>query len=155
MLLHYIWLIVTSWAKVSCQSNYHWKKMYRCIECQYKEGWLPLLLHDSGPVLRLNEGSLLSLFQMVGAWLWSGSSWSCLWFSCVLASDRHSVLCFVSSHYENMPIQIYRKLYNQKRKKNQIKISDIFHISAQTIDCGYSLEPPRRGGSNEYPQSMF
>ena len=20
--------------------------------------------------------------------------------------------------------------------------------------CGYSLEPPRRGGSNEYPQSM-
>ena len=33
--------------------------------------------------------------------------------------------------------------------------SDIFHISAQNIDCGYSLEPPRRGGSNEYPQSMF
>ena len=25
----------------------------------------------------------------------------------------------------------------------------------QNIDCGYSLEPPRRGGSNEYPQSMF
>ena len=31
----------------------------------------------------------------------------------------------------------------------------IFHISAPNIDCGYSLEPPRRGGSNEYPQSMF
>ena len=29
------------------------------------------------------------------------------------------------------------------------------HISVQNIDCGYSLEPPRRGGSNEYPQSMF
>ena len=25
----------------------------------------------------------------------------------------------------------------------------------KNIDCGYSLEPPRRGGSNEYPQSMF
>ena len=37
----------------------------------------------------------------------------------------------------------------------QIKHSDIFHISAQNIDCGYSLEPPHRGGSNEYPQSMF
>ena len=37
----------------------------------------------------------------------------------------------------------------------QIKNSDIFHISAQNIDCGYSLEPPRRGSSNEYPQSMF
>ena len=23
------------------------------------------------------------------------------------------------------------------------------------MDCGYSLEPPRRGGSNGYPQSMF
>ena len=31
----------------------------------------------------------------------------------------------------------------------------IFLISAQNIDCGYSLEPPRRGDSNEYPQSMF
>ena len=31
----------------------------------------------------------------------------------------------------------------------------IFVISAQNIDCGYSLEPPRRGGSNGYPQSMF
>ena len=31
----------------------------------------------------------------------------------------------------------------------------IFFISAQNIDCGYSLEPPWRGGSNEYPQSIF
>ena len=31
----------------------------------------------------------------------------------------------------------------------------LFLISDQNIDCGYSLEPPRRGGSNEYPQSMF
>ena len=26
---------------------------------------------------------------------------------------------------------------------------------AQNIDCEHSLEPPRRGGSNGYPQSMF
>ena len=31
----------------------------------------------------------------------------------------------------------------------------IFLISAQNLDCEYSLEPPRWGGSNEYPQSMF
>ena len=30
------------------------------------------------------------------------------------------------------------------------KILIFFHISAQNIDCGYALEPPRRGGSNEY-----
>ena len=33
--------------------------------------------------------------------------------------------------------------------------SDIFHSSALNIDFGYSLELPRRGGSNEYPQCMF
>ena len=37
----------------------------------------------------------------------------------------------------------------------QPKKFDIFLIFAQNIDCGYKLEPPRRGGSNEYPQSMF
>ena len=31
----------------------------------------------------------------------------------------------------------------------------IFLISARNIESGYSLEPPHRGGSNEYPQSMF
>ena len=30
---------------------------------------------------------------------------------------------------------------------------DIFLIFAQNIDCGYTLAPHRRDGSNEYPQS--
>ena len=30
-----------------------------------------------------------------------------------------------------------------------------FLIFVQNIDCGYTLEPPRRGASNEYQQSMF
>ena len=42
-----------------------------------------------------------------------------------------------------------------KIEKNQQKLFDIFLIFAQNIDCGYKLEPPRGGGSNEYPQSMF
>ena len=33
--------------------------------------------------------------------------------------------------------------------------SDIFHSSTLNTDCGYSLELPRWGSSNEYPQSMF
>ena len=63
----------------------------------------------------------------------------------------------VSNHYKNMPIQIYWKFYHQTKKIFQIKKSDIFHISAQNIDCGYSLElpQPQRGSSNQYPQSMF
>ena len=47
------------------------------------------------------------------------------------------------------------KILPPKSENFQIKISDIFHISAQNIDCGYSLEPPRRGGSYEYSQSLF
>ena len=36
-------------------------------------------------------------------------------------------------------------------KENQLKNFDIFLSFPQNIDCGYTLEPPRRGGSNEYP----
>ena len=50
--------------------------------------------------------------------------------------------------YENMPIQIYWKFYHQKmkifRKKKKKKKK-----TAENIDCGYSLEPPWQGGSNE------
>ena len=50
----------------------------------------------------------------------------------------------------------YTEYFTTKKGENfQIKNSDIFQISPQNIDSGYSLEPPRRGGSNEYPQSMF
>ena len=40
----------------------------------------------------------------------------------------------------------------QKMKIFRLKFKYFFHISAQSIECGYSLEPPLRG---EYPQSMF
>ena len=58
-------------------------------------------------------------------------------------------------HYAKTPIQIYIENFTIKTKNFQMKYSDIFHVSAQNIDCGYSLEPPRRGGSNEYPRYMF
>ena len=56
-----------------------------------------------------------------------------------------SLLCLFP--YENTPIQIYCKFSD--------KNSDIFQISAQNIDYGNLLEPPRQGSSNKYPQSMF
>ena len=45
----------------------------------------------------------------------------------------------------------YIENFTSKNWKFSDKNSDIFHSSAQNIDCEYSLEPPRRGGSNEYP----
>ena len=40
--------------------------------------------------------------------------------------------------------------FSDLKKKN-----DIFHISAQNIDCGYLLVLPQWGCSNEYPQYSF
>ena len=50
---------------------------------------------------------------------------------------------------------IYRKCFGCKNEKFHWKNFDIFLIFAQNIDCRYTLEPPRRGGYYEYPQSMF
>ena len=47
------------------------------------------------------------------------------------------------------------KISPPKNGKFSDKNSVIFHVSAQDVDCMYSLEPPQRGGSNEYPQSIF
>ena len=50
----------------------------------------------------------------------------------------------------------YTEIFKVVKNENfQWKILDIFLIFAQNKDCGYTLEPPRRGGSNKYPQSMF
>ena len=51
----------------------------------------------------------------------------------------------------------YIENFTTKNESFQIKTSDIVHISAQNIECEYPLEPTRRGrgGSNEYPQSMY
>ena len=44
---------------------------------------------------------------------------------------------------------------NGKLSNTKIQNSHIFHISAQNIDCRYSLEPPRPGIYYEYPKCMF
>ena len=36
-------------------------------------------------------------------------------------------------------------------KKKSDKKLYFFRVSARNIDCGYSLEPPRRGGSYDFP----
>ena len=45
----------------------------------------------------------------------------------------------------------YTEHFTTQKWKLSDKNSDMFHISAQYIDCGYSLEL----GSNVYLQSMF
>ena len=71
----------------------------------------------------------------------------CHLFTCI-ASDLpiapDNILINVNTcafHCENAPIQIYRKFHLKKLKFSD-KNSDIFHISAQKIDCRYLLELP-------------
>ena len=52
---------------------------------------------------------------------------------------------------------ILKILKPKTKKKKPDKKSVFFHISAQNIDCGYSLEPPRHinyGHSLEPPQHI-
>ena len=69
----------------------------------------------------------------------------------VLAGFDKGMVCFVS--WNSLRKHAYSNIL-KKGKFSEKKI-DIFHITAQNIDCEYSLEPPWQGGSNEYPQSMF
>ena len=54
-----------------------------------------------------------------------------------------------------MSVQYTAIFHGYKNDNFQMIFFYIFLIFAQSIDCGYALEPPQRGGSNEYPQSMF
>ena len=61
----------------------------------------------------------------------------------VVSTDRPAVGgSSVADHNENAYSNIL-KILQPKMENFQIKKSYIFHISAQNIDCGYSLEPPR------------
>ena len=85
---------------------------------------------------------------------------------CVCSFSQESFLlrsiCLLHCSLLKSPLYItktclfkYIEILPPKTENFQIKNADIFHISAQNIDYGYSLEPPWRGGSNEYPQSIF
>ena len=61
----------------------------------------------------------------------------------------------VIAFIRNLAHAIYRDFLDVKNENYKQKNIDVFIIFAQNMDCGYTLEPPRRGASNEYPQSMF
>ena len=60
------------------------------------------------------------------------------------SSRNHTYIIFtpIKSHFYIVKL-VYRGIHQ------------FSYFCSKTLDCGYSLEPPRRGGSNEYSQSMF
>ena len=69
-----------------------------------------------------------------------------------LGSEAERIALFIT---KTRLLKFIENFTTKKTENFQIKMLIFFYISAQNIDCGYSLEPPRRGGSNVYPQSMF
>ena len=55
-------------------------------------------------------------------------------------------------HHENIPLKPH--FYIVQLGFTGVYIF-FFLFLLKNIDCGYSLEPPHRGGSNEYPRSIF
>ena len=58
------------------------------------------------------------------------------------------------NHYKAHLLK-YIENFTTKKGNFYDKNSHIFYVSAQNIDCWYSLEPPGRGGSNEYKNLCF
>ena len=100
------------------------------LRCQHKE------------TLTIQNGILVRLHECAD---WSESS-----LGAHFLTAAH-LFCFITKTY----LLKYTENFSTKKWKFSDENSDIFHIFAQNIDCGYLLEPPRRGGSNEHSQSMF
>ena len=80
-----------------------------------------------------------------------------LWFvACIMFGTVCWLILLVVAGYFPLPKHIYsnilkilspekKKKKEKKKKENSDENSKIFHISAESIDCGYSLEPSQRG----------
>ena len=71
-------------------------------------------------------------------------------------NGHQGIICpFTGAFFHNMQTCLLVYTYNRSQVSVYRTIGPLVLIFAQKIDCGYTLEQPRRGGSNEYPQSMF
>ena len=75
--------------------------------------------------------------------------------TCVTRETTFVTSCFLDATIRKTRLFKYIENFSSKNWKFSDKKTDIFHISAQNIYCGYLLEPLRRNISNEYPKSMF
>ena len=56
---------------------------------------------------------------------------------------RDNGWCTITHHYANMPMHYTSFFLSGKNDNFQMKNCDFFHIFAQNIDRGYTLEPPQ------------
>ena len=71
--------------------------------------------------------------------------------TCTCNSDFGSDL----SSLRKLAHAIYRDIFCFIKKLKIFSLKILIFFFAQNIDCGYTFELPRRGGSNKYPQSII
>ena len=79
---------------------------------------------------------------------------SCFMYMNKPLSGAFEGLCSVTALWKHAYSNIF-KISPPKTGTFQIKNLIFSYFCSKNIDCGFSLEPPQQGGSNEYPQSMF
>ena len=143
-----------------------------------------LCFHNGLSDVRLTEGSILNLLTFDYCFMWSGPSRPILRFSFAPSSDHNWTLyifhhSFVIVFYRDVSLHFkwdrrpYRPTRTElpSRKHAYIILTPLnptsvinwglqgyiffFLFLLKNIDCGYSLEPPHRGGSNEYHNICF
>ena len=125
-----------------------WKELIRYLKCSE---WRDLIRHlkHSSRYNAFNQTLLIFFFLIKTC----GAHQKRLIEALLMSAHN---ICFFLWKFQKHGYSNIQKRSPPKTEKIQIKINpEIFHISAQNIDCGYSLEPYRRGGSNVYPQSLW
>ena len=113
--------------------------------------------YRAAPNQYANLGSLVFLYN----YSYKSKAYICTWITVDFKQTaRIYILFWLCSLKKYCPLRKHAysnilKILPPENVNFQRKNPIFFHISTQNIDCGYSLEPPRRGGSNKYPQSMF
>ena len=69
-----------------------------------------------------------------------------------MAKKTSSLFCYIALRKHAYAITLTAIFHGCKNDHFQVKNCNIFSYFAQDIGCGYSLETPHLGGSNEYPQ---
>ena len=69
--------------------------------------------------------------------------------------EKNKDLWSLYAHTWKLAYSNILKILQTQNEHFQMKNSGSFYTFAQNIDRWYLLEPPRRGGSNVYPQIMF
>ena len=119
-----------------------------CLQC---DCYHALSLTDRGkfnharPQCTLIVQSQYKTYQTMGLLNKSCGSISLQWPPCRMQFIRKTCPCKV------YPLKLHFYIV----KLGYAGVYLFFLFLLQNIDCGYSLEPPCRGGSNVYPQSMF